>query len=347
MMMTASGSRALSRREALSHLCELGAILAGAIVIEACGPILPVSTTSRIAYFTISASTGPLQIKYRSAFVDGLRDLGYIEGTNIAIGWRSGDSPPGESADTIAAGLARLPLGVIVTSTTPALVAAAHATQTIPIVSAGPSRGLQDLGLVDSDAHPGGNVTGVGGYKLESKAVELFKETIPSMQRLAYLRNPNTPGTVQQMELAQTGASQLRLDFLELQARTLDEIEPAFASAAASHADGLMISADTLFNAGSADVNVNFPLRYHLPTFYTQVPGYIEGGGLMGFSPDFVATHRRAAAYVDKLLKGADVAALPVEQAMTFEFAINLSSARALGLTIPEDVLLQTTQLFP
>jgi ABC-type uncharacterized transport system substrate-binding protein len=336
--------REFSRREVLSCLCGLCSIVAGEMVIEGCGSIGRGLAKTRIAYFTISTHTAPQQIKYTSAFADGLRDVGYREGANITIDWRLGDSHPGESAANVAAELAGLPLSVIVTSTTPALVAVAHATHTIPIVSAGPSRGLQDLGLVESDAHPGSNVTGLGGYRLDGKAVELFKEAIPSMQRLAYLRNPNTPGTVQQVELAQTAASQLGLEFIQLQARDSNEIEPGFA-AAASQADGLIVSADTLFGPGNPDVTVTFPLRYQLPTFYTQVSGYIEEGGLMGFSPDFVATHRRAAVYVDKILKGADVAALPVEQAMTFEFAINLNTARALGLTIPEDVLLQTTQL--
>jgi putative ABC transport system substrate-binding protein len=324
--------------------------IVGWLAIGACTPRLPwferAASRPVIAYFASESSSSPLQQGYTAAFLQGLKELGYVEGETITIQWQYLSDRPGESVDRLAAELAASGVQVIVTSSTPALVAMAHASQRIPIISAGPSRGLQDLGLVDRDAHPGGNVTGVGGYRLDGKAVDLFKQAVPSMVRLAYLRNPDTPGTLPQMALAKDAALQLNIEFLELQARSPADIGPAFDSAVQAGADALMVSADTIFSRGLPDAPVvQLPLQLHLPTFYTQVAAYIAAGGLMGFSPDFVATHRRAAAYVDKILKGADPATLPVEEAMTFEFAINLKTAQAIGLTIPDDVQLRATQL--
>jgi len=287
-----------------------------------------------------------LQRDYTAAFVLGLKELGYIDGQSIEIQWQFIGDHPGATASSLASELVTRGVRLIVTSSTPALVAAAQASRTMPVISAGPSRGLQDLGLVQSDAHPGGNVTGVGGYRLDAKAVDLLKQTLPSMRRLAYLRNPTTPGTAQQTELARVAAAQIGVEFAELQASTREQIEPAFQAAFDQGSNALIVSADTLFAQGLPDAPaVTLPIHYHLPTFYTQVSGYVESGGLMGFSPSFIATHRRAAAYVDKILKGADVASLPVEQATTFDFAINLRTAEALGITVPEEVRLQATQV--
>jgi putative ABC transport system substrate-binding protein len=236
---------------------------------------------------------------------------------------------------------------VVVTSSTPAVVAAANATQSVPIISGGPSRGLIDLGLVESDAHPGGNVTGTGGNtQVYGKLVELLKEAVPRLARVGYLRDPNTPGTEQQMARSQAAANQLGMEFVQIQARTVDETDTAIGSAVAAGADGLVVSADSLFGIGTQDNPVvRDPVIYHLPTMYSQVGGYVDMGGLMAYSPDFVASQRRAAAYVDKILKGARPSELPIEQAMTFEFAINLKTAHTLGLNIPQSVLLQATQV--
>jgi putative ABC transport system substrate-binding protein len=191
-------------------------------------------------------------------------------------------------------------------------------------------------------------VTGTGDNTLVyGKLVELLKEAVPSVKRIGYLRNPNTPGTEQQMARSQGTATQLGLDFSELQARTVDEIDAAISAAAAAGTDGLVVSADTLFGPAEGRGNpvVRDALLSHVPAIYSQVGGYMDEGGLMAFSPDFAASQRRAAAYVDKILKGARPAELPVEQAMSFEFAINLTTAHALGIDIPESVLLQATQV--
>jgi putative ABC transport system substrate-binding protein len=148
------------------------------------------------------------------------------------------------------------------------------------------------------------------------------------------------------MARSQAAAVQLGLDFLQLQARSYEEIDSAFSAAASAGADGLVVSADGAFGpAGSQDKVTRDPLLYHLPAIYSQVGGYADDGGLLAYSSDFTASQRRAAVYVDKLLKGAKAAELPVEQAMTFEFAINLMTAEALGIDIPQSVLLQATRV--
>jgi putative ABC transport system substrate-binding protein len=302
-----------------------------------------------IGYLSNGSPAGPTQASYKAAFLQGLNELGYVEGQTIGIEWRfSGDpsDPPGDF-NAMAADLVAHNVQVIVTSSTPAIVAAASATRTIPIVSGGPTRGLTDLGLVESDAHPGGNVTGTGGNtEVYGKLVELLKEAVPSVSRIGYLRNPNTPGTEQQMARSQAAAVQLGLDFVELQARTVDEIDTAISSPAATGINGLVVSADAVFLADTPDAPVvRDPLAARLPTVYSQVEPAIDSGGLMAYSPDFAASQGRAAAYVDKILKGARVADLPVEQAMTFEFGINLKTAQALGIDIPQSILSQATRV--
>ena len=280
-----------------------------------------------------------------AAFLDGLNDRGYVEGQNITVEWRFSHDGDGGTFLDLAMELISLPVEVIVTSTTPALVAAAQATRTIPIVSGGPNRDLVDLGLASSYAQPGANVTGTGAnLQVYSKLVDLLKQTVPSMTRVGYLRNPTTPGTDQQMALARGAADQLGLEFVELQARRVEDIDAAFQTAASTATGGLVVSADSLFGGTSDSRVVTLAQRYRLPVIYSQVQQYVNLGGLMAYSPDFAASQRRAGAYVDKILKGTSPANLPIEQAMTFEFAINLKAANAIGLTIPADVLLQATQ---
>jgi ABC-type uncharacterized transport system substrate-binding protein len=302
-----------------------------------------------IGYLSTGSPTDSTQASYKAAFLQGLTELGYVEGQTIAIQWRFSDArtDPTSELSAMAADLVARNVQVIVTSSTPAVVAAAAATRTIPIVSGGPSRGLTDLGLIQSDAHPGGNVTGTGGNtEVYGKLVELLKEAVPSVTRIGYLRNPNTPGTEQQMARSQAAALQLGLDFVELQARSYDEIDSAISLAVSAGANGLVVSADSAFGPTAGEDKVaRDPVVYHLPAIYSQVGGYADDGGLLAYSPDFVASQRRAATYVDKLLKGARAADLPVEQAMTFEFSINLQTARALGINIPQSVLLQATRV--
>jgi putative tryptophan/tyrosine transport system substrate-binding protein len=175
--------------------------------------------------------------------------------------------------------------------------------------------------------------------------VELLKETVPSIHRVAYLRNPATPETTALMTWARAAAVQLGLEFLEFQAERAEDVEAAVAAAVAAHADGLVVATDGVFVSRAAtDPVLELPIRYRLPTIYSLVDSYVENGGLMAYSPNVIETHRRGATYVDKILKGTKVADLPVELARSFDFAVNLRTAQALGLTMPPDVAAQVTQ---
>jgi ABC-type uncharacterized transport system substrate-binding protein len=339
----------LSRRAFARDLAGLSASTISLVFLDGCVPWLPSSAESahipRIAYMTGESSSNNVQTPRNLALLQGLKDVGYVEGQTIALDWRFGGDRPDVPLQTLAEELIALRVQVIVTSLTPPLVAAAQATHSIPIVSCLPHRSLQDLGLIESVAHPGGNVTGIEGKdEVYGKLVELLKSMVPSLTRVAYLRNPSTPGTARPMGFAQAAASQLGLEFIELQARTSEEVAAAFAAAINARADGLIVAADGAFDNVNLDSPMFvLPLAYRLPTIYSQVDGWVPNGGLMAYSPDVVATHRRAATYVDKILKGAQPGDLPVEQAASFDFAINLKTAQALALTVPPEVATQVT----
>jgi putative tryptophan/tyrosine transport system substrate-binding protein len=339
----------LSRRAFARRLTGLGASALGLVLVDGCMPRLSSTAQSvripRIAYLTSESSSNSVQTPRNLALVQGLRDVGYVEGQTIALDWRLGGDRPDVPLQTLAEELVALPVQVIVTSLTPPLVAAAQATHSVPIVSCLPHRSLQDLGLIESIAHPGGNVTGIEGKdEVYGKLVELLKSMVPSLARVAYLRNPSTPGTARPMGFSQAAADQLGLQLIEVQVRTAEEVGAAFAAALNAGVDGLVVAADSAFDNVNPDSPMfALPLALRLPTIYSQVDGWVPNGGLMAYSPDVVATHRRAATYVDKILKGAHPADLPVEQAESFDFAINLKTMQALGLTIPPEVAQQVT----
>jgi putative ABC transport system substrate-binding protein len=285
------------------------------------------------------------------AFVDALTSLGYTVGTSITIEWRlldHADQPTEEVAQEL---VAMNPAAIIVAGT-PTIVALADRTKTIPLISCLPHRSLVSLGLAQSLAHPGGNVTGTEGKDdYYAKMVELLKATVPALARVAYLRNPTTPGTDEPMGIAHRAAAQLGLDFVELQARNFDEITTAFATANAIHADGMVVATDTAFTSGgdmypSSDPIMALPLQYGLPVIYSNGDAYVASGGLMGFGVDLNDSYARAASYVDKILRGAAAGELPVEQSMTFDMSVNLSTARELGITFPAEVLTQANLVF-
>jgi putative ABC transport system substrate-binding protein len=284
------------------------------------------------------------EISNSDGFVKGLGELGYVVDQDVHIDWRFADGVTDRLPD-LAAELIDLGVEVAATESTPAVVALAQASHTLPIVSGGPTRDLVDLGLAQSYARPGGNVTGTGANTEQyGKLVDLLKAVLPTMTRMAYLRNATTPGTEQQMALSQDVARKLGVDFLELQARTPDDIDVAIARAASDAVDGLVVSADTLIGDASGYRAIPLALQYHLPGIFSITSPYIDRGAFMGYSADFFESHRRAAILVDKILKGASPATLPIEQATRFELGVNLTTARALGVTIPQDVAGQVTR---
>jgi putative ABC transport system substrate-binding protein len=193
-----------------------------------------------------------------------------------------------------------------------------------------------------------------GRHDYYAKMVELLKTTIPSLTRVAYLRNPTTLGTDGPMAIAEAAAGQLGLDFVELQARNLDEVRAAFTMADAAHAGGMVVATDSAFASSDDSGNLYpasnplmaLPIRYHMPVIYSGGDEYVASGGLMGFGVDVGASYARAATYVDKILHGAAPADLPIEQIDIFDVSVNLSTARAIGIAFPAQLLAQTNQVF-
>jgi putative ABC transport system substrate-binding protein len=289
------------------------------------------------------------------AFIDSLSSLGYTMGGNINLDWRIKNNSWDRPTDVVAQELVAMQPAAIVVAGTPTIVALAERTNAIPLISCLPHRSLESLGLAQSLTHPGGNVTGTEGKDdYYAKMIELLKATVPMLARVAYLRNPATPGTDGPMAIAQAAAVQLGLDLVELQARDFDEIAAAFARADALHADGMLVATDSAFTSGgdlsnlypASDPLMALPLQYRIPVIYSNGDVYVASGGLMGFGVDLRDSYARAATYVDKILKGASAADLPIEQSMVFDVSVNLSTARALGITFPAEVLAQANLVF-
>ena len=291
----------------------------------------------RIGY--LSPGSGAAEHSPRAqAFRQGLRDLGYVEGKNIAIEHRDAEGKLDRLPD-LAAELVRMKVDVIVTGGNSAIRAAKKATSAIPIVMPHTADPVGD-GFVVSLARPGGNITGLtssAGYELFGKRLELLKETIPKTDRVAVLRDPANLGTAQSLKETETAARSLKVDVESLEVRNSKDFEAAFQAAVAKHVDALMVLAGGLFNSHRSRI-VNLAAKSRLPVMYSEQE-YVLVGGLVSYATNIEDLYRRAAIYVDKILKGAKPADLPIEQPRKFELVINLSAAKQIGLTIPPSVL--------
>jgi putative ABC transport system substrate-binding protein len=271
------------------------------------------------------------------AFRQGLRERGYVEGQNIALESRFADGKV-EPLPTLAAELVRLNVDVIVTWGTPAIQAAKKATSTIPIVMAAATDPVE-TGLIASLARPGGNVTGVdsGGVEVPGKRLELLKELVPRATRMAVLWNPDN--LANEIVVAHTKAAAqalgLRLQLQEV--RDPGGFDSAFAAMTRQRAGALNVLHELLFLQHGKRL-VDLAVKNRLPAIYGRHE-YVDAGGLMAYGVNFQDNFRRAATYVDKILKGTRPADLPVEQPMKFEFFINLKAAKQIGLTIPQSML--------
>jgi putative tryptophan/tyrosine transport system substrate-binding protein len=265
-----------------------------------------------------------------------LRELGWIEGHTIAIEYRWADGSTGRLPN-IAAEFARLKVDVIVTAGTPSVIAAKQATSVIPIVFATAGDPVSN-GLVATLARPGGNVTGlsVQDVDLTGKRLELLRELVPRLSRLAILTNIGNPVHILQREEVRTMARALGVEVIILEIRRADDIPPAFETLK-NGADALYIPPDPLVISELNRINA-LVLSARLPTMHGSGE-YVEAGGLMSYGPNFPDLFRRAADYVDKILRGAKPGDIPVEQPTKFNFVINLTTAKALGLEIPPTLL--------
>ncbi len=267
----------------------------------------------------------------------GLSELGYIEGKTIVFEYRASGGQ-GERLPSLARELVQRRVDVIVTYGTPASQAAKHATTTIPIVIVGVGDPVK-TGLVASLARPGGNITGstILGGDIGAKRLQLLQEAIPRVSHVAFLWNPQNASNRVQLDNVLVGARALGLTLLPVQVSGPDELDSAFAAMMRKRPDGLMITADPLQQLFVRRI-VQLAATHRLPAIY-QVKQNVIAGGLMSYGPSLAELFRRAAIYVDKILKGAKPADLPVEQPSTFELVINLKTAKALGLTIPQSLL--------
>jgi putative ABC transport system substrate-binding protein len=271
-----------------------------------------------------------------AAFVQRLRELGWIDGRNLAIEYRWAGGRNERYAE-IAAEFVRLKVEVIVTQGTAPVLAAMHATSVIPIVFAGSGDPVA-TGLVASLARPGGNVTGVSNQQADTigKRVQLLRELVPGLRRLAILGNVGNPLVVIEMGDAQAAARILGLDGATFEIRRAEDIAPAF-EALKGGMDALYVDSDPLTNTNRARI-ITLALAARLPTIFPS-RDYVEPGGLMSYGPKAADLYRHAADFVDKVLRGAKPADLPVEQPTKFELVINLTTAKALGLTLPPTLL--------
>jgi putative ABC transport system substrate-binding protein len=275
-------------------------------------------------------------------FRQGLRDAGYTEGRDVVIEWRSIDGDFARLPE-LAADLVQRKVDVIVVDSTPGTLAVKRATSTIPIVMIAVADPVAS-GLVASFSHPGGNLTGFSNMAIELNArrLQLLKKTIPQLTRVAALWNPDTPYP-KMIEDLKAAASSLSIELNFVSARAPEEFAPAFSAVSRAHAQALYLVGDALFFSYRTTL-VQLAAKGKLPAIYWQ-RNFPDEGGLMSYGPNLGDLTRRSAGYVDKILKGVKPRDLPIEQPTKFEFVVNLKTARALGLTIPDSVLREADEV--
>ena len=309
-----------------------------AFLVLAASSAAEAQPASKIPRIGILAQNSPLWEDFRQ----GLRDLGYVEGRTIVIENRWGEGSD-ERLPRLAADLVRLGSDAIVTWGTPSTLAAKNATKTIPIVMM--SGDPVGTGLIASLARPGGNITGLSAHNpgLEAKRLELLKELVPKVSRVAVLWNPANPLHDGLVREAKETASQLRVRLDLVGLKSSAEFDTAFAAMKNKRPDALVVVGDIFFYSHRQRI-VDFAASNHLPAIFT-LRGFADVGGLVVYGANYPALFRRAAIYVDRILKGAKPADLPVEQPTKFELVLNLKTAKALGLNIPPSLLLRADQV--
>jgi putative ABC transport system substrate-binding protein len=290
----------------------------------------------------LTASTASSQASRLDAFRQGLRELGYVEGKNIFIEYRYSEGL--DRLPALAAELARLKVDVIVTGGTGASRAAKEATLAIPIVMAQEGDPVGS-GSVASLARPGGNVTGLSALapEISGKQLELLKEIVPQLHRVAVIGSSTDPSTPQVLKETELAARALRVQLQYLDVLGPKDLETVFRVARKERADTVLVLTSPVINSLRTQF-VELAVKSRLPAIY-PFPEYVEAGGLMSYGASRTDSFRRAATYVDKILKGAKPADLPVEQPKKFEFIINLKAAKQIGLTIPPNVLVRADKV--
>jgi ABC-type uncharacterized transport system substrate-binding protein len=316
-------------------LCAL--LLALGVPVEAQQP----KKIVRVGYLAaVSAAADAPRLE---AFRQGLRELGYIEGENLVIEFRHEGGGFGR-LPALAAELVELKPDVLVAVTTNAAQAAKQATTTIPIVFMGVTDPVT-TGLVGSLAQPGGNITGITNMAaiLTSKRLELFKETLPQVSHVAVLWDPRAPGSVPQWQASQQPAQELGLHLYSMEVSSVEHYEAAFKTAVEARNTAIWVTLNPLANSNQKKI-AELAIQHGLPSLCAR-SDYAENGCLMAYGPGYSIEGRDGARYVDKILKGAKPADIPVEQPLRFELVINLQTAHKLGLTVPQMVLFQADKI--
>jgi putative tryptophan/tyrosine transport system substrate-binding protein len=333
------------------RLSAIGLILTFALGILTAPLVTDAQPATQVYRIGRLLSTGrplPEPNAYEEAFRQRLRELGYVEGQNLVLEYRYAEGSA-ERLPDLAAELVQLQVDVIVAGGTAAIRAAQLATRTIPIVMSASYDPVQE-GFVASLARPEGNITGLSYLQAElpGKRLELLKERVPQSTRIAVLWNPVGPGYASRQSLLQNltvAARALGLHLHVVEVRHADELATAFAALPQARADALLVMEDALvFSTRLGRRLADLAAASRLPAMYSWRE-HVDAGGLMAYGPSLQETYRRAATYVDKILKGAKPADLPVEQPTKFELVINLKTAQALGLTIPPTLLFQAEEV--
>ena len=321
------------------RLIGLAVVLAVSLTLAALGTAgaQPAEKVPRVGYLNPGSSSDPVRQRRLEALRHGLRELGYVEGQNIALEprWAEGKY---DRYPSLAADLVRSKVDVIVAWSGLATKAAQEATRTIPIVMSLVNDPVGS-GLVASLARPGGNVTGttVVAPDVVGKRLELLREVVPKVSRVAVLQHPDNPASASMVREAEAAARALGVRLQILGVRNPAEIDSAFAAMTRERAGALLTLSDAIFDTQQRLI-LELAAKRRLPTIFGDRQ-YAEAGGLAAYGADLLDLERRAATYVDKILKGAKPAEMPVEQPTKFEFVINLKTAKALGLTIPSSLL--------
>ncbi len=312
------------------------------VTLAACGAVVEAQRRGKvpkIGWLSARLATNSGQETIRRM----LRELGYIEGKNIAYEYRYADNKL-DRFPALADELVRLKVDVLLTPGTPGALALKNATRTIPIIFTDVTDPVA-AGLVDSLARPGGNITGFSSIEavLAGKRLELLKETVPKLSRVAVLWDPQNPSSAQEWKESQIPARGLALQLHSMEVSSADKYESAFKEAIKARSAALAVLSNALAFSNQERIT-DLATKNRLPAIYTA-GNYVDSGGLMSYGPDQAERYRRVAVFVDKILKGAQPADLPVEQPTKFEMIINLKAAKQIGLTIPPEVLMRADKV--
>jgi putative ABC transport system substrate-binding protein len=338
-----SKTRSERRRAIQPKLARVLALIIALVALAGVAPAQQPKKVFRIGYLGNGNATS------EATRVDGIQQAlhkqGFIEGQNIAIEYRYAEGKP-DRLPELAVELVRLKVDVILATGGPSIQAAVNATKTIPIILTGQGSDPVEAGLIKSLARPGANVTGITNItsELGGKRLELLKEAVPKLTRIAVLFDPTIPANALQVkEYLPPAAHALKLTIRSWELRAADEFEKVFAAIGKQRPDGVYVTGGFLMLANHKRIS-GWALKSHLPSMYWSSIA-VESGGLMSYGADLKDSYRQVAWYIDKILKGAKAADLPVQQPMKFDFVINLQTAKRIGVTIPPDLLARATKI--